>query len=485
MKNAKKDSEFISSKINECFSKFINHDLSIKNKENKEIIELIIFEGEEKPYYFSNKAYIRNGNTTINVTGSQLDNLILQGKKVRFDEMDSGKNKNDTTFKKFEKIYLEKTNKRIDIKDFYSFNLINKNEQLTNAGLLFSDDGLPEKYSRVYCRRWNGLDKAPNNDIKTLDYVIYKGSILYLLEKSIEFIKKHSNLMWKKDLYGRNEYYDYPKEAIREVIVNALVHRDYTRDDSEISIDIYDDRLEITSPGGMYSNEKIQDLNIMNIPSERRNRITADLMFRMKFMEISASGIQEIIKSYERSEKYSKNYKPIFESTDRYFKVKLWNLNYEIHKDIKSKNSFNEIEKTFINSSNPGDKSLTPAINSSNPGDKSLTPVINSSNPGDKSLTPAINSLNYQQKLESNKLATFNNIDNLKVKKITYLKENIEKILSFSKNNEYFKSSEIEKELNLKRSRVREILSKMVKENLIEPMGKNKSRKYKIKKPQK
>lgn len=79
--------------------------------------------------------------------------------------------------------------------------------------------------------------------------------------------------MWRKGPVYRVEYPEYPNRAVQEAIVNALIHRDYTIIGSEVHIDIYDDRLEVYSPGGMYDGTFIQDIDLYNIASIRRNPV--------------------------------------------------------------------------------------------------------------------------------------------------------------------------------------------------------------------
>lgn len=78
---------------------------------------------------------------------------------------------------------------------------------------------------------------------------------------------------------------DFDPVAIHEAIVNSLVHRSYFVPGTEVHLDMFDDRLETRSPGGMFSWKKIQELDLWNIPFERRNPILADLFQRMKLME--------------------------------------------------------------------------------------------------------------------------------------------------------------------------------------------------------
>lgn len=122
---------------------------------------------------------------------------------------------------------------------------------------------------------------------------------------------------------------DYADRAVTEALVNALIHRDYIVMGSEVHIDMYDDRLEIYSPGGMYRGKQIQDCAPEEIGSVRRNPVIADLFHRMKFMERRGSGIRKILDETAKLPGYADNLKPIFHSTNSSFRVILKNLNYK------------------------------------------------------------------------------------------------------------------------------------------------------------
>ena len=118
----------------------------------------------------------------------------------------------------------------------------------------------------------------------------------------------------------REERSDYPYKAVREVLVNALIHRDYQILGSEIHVDIFDDRLEIFSPGGMMNGQRIQDMDLHHIPSMRRNQIISDVFSRLDLMERRGSGIDRILNSYAEVAQ-----KPAFYSDSDIFLVTLPN----------------------------------------------------------------------------------------------------------------------------------------------------------------
>lgn len=133
----------------------------------------------------------------------------------------------------------------------------------------------------------------------------------------------------EKESDRRVEYPEYPERSIFEGLVNGLVHRDYLDMGSEVHIDIFDDRLEIYSPGGMYDGTLIQDRDIGNVPSKRRNPVVADIFSRLDYMERRGSGFKKIMQAYEVEPNYTEDKKPVFYSNATEFRVILKNLNFK------------------------------------------------------------------------------------------------------------------------------------------------------------
>jgi predicted HTH transcriptional regulator len=153
-------------------------------------------------------------------------------------------------FTKLKSICYQHTHTDFLDSDYESWGLTDFDGNLTNAGALLADE-CPIRYSRVFCTRWDGKDKA-GGLIDALDDAEYSGSLLILLQEMISFINRNNHKAWKKLPTSRQEMPDYPSRAITEACVNALIHRDYLEYGSEVHVDIYDDRVEIYSPGGMF-----------------------------------------------------------------------------------------------------------------------------------------------------------------------------------------------------------------------------------------
>ena len=129
-----------------------------------------------------------------------------------------------------------------------------------------------------------------------------------------------------------------------ECLVNALIHRDYMITGSEVHIDIFDDRMEIHSPGGMMDGSRVQELNTDYVPSKRRNPVIADVFSRMNYMERRGSGFKKIKADYHRAVNFREALEPQFYSDRTNFIVTLFNLNYgvEVGKTGKQENGKSE-----------------------------------------------------------------------------------------------------------------------------------------------
>ena len=238
----------------------------------------------------------------------------------------------DYAFSKLRERYKKWTGNSFDNKDLVSFGLADEGGFLTNAGALIADES-PIRWSRLFCTRWNGLDKS-GGTMDALDDAEYSGSVLSLIENGEAFIKRNARMMWRKTPNSREELPEYVERSYHEALVNALAHRDYLVYGSEVHIDIYDDRLEIYSPGGMPDGSMIQDRDPLTVPSTRRNPVLADVFNRLGYMERKGSGFGKILNGYKAQVNFVPSKVPTFRS-DRYqFTVIMPNLNYSVPQDV-------------------------------------------------------------------------------------------------------------------------------------------------------
>ena len=303
-----------------------------KTDDEKVLVILEVYKGDETPYYYSGdgvlEAFVRVGNESVKATATELKRLVLRGKNTSYDSQNSTYKMEDFAFSKLKERYKKWTGNSFDDKDLVSFGLVNEQGELTNAGALFADES-PILCSRLFCTRWNGLNKS-GGSVDALDDAEYSGSVIFLIENGEAFIKRNCKMKWRKTANSREEMPEYVERSYHEALVNALAHRDYLVNGSEVHIDIYDDRMEIYSPGGMPDGSMIQDRDPLTVPSTRRNPVLADVFNRLGYMERKGSGFGKIISGYEFQINYNESKTPSFRS-DRYqFTVVMPNLNYNV-----------------------------------------------------------------------------------------------------------------------------------------------------------
>lgn len=302
--NIKESALAIENKINDSITPQVEYKISID--EEKKIIILNISQGMETPYFYNSKTYKRNDSATIEVDKIELKNLILRGQNTTFDALVQ----NITDFK-FN--YLANKFKEIlEIKDFNNdilkaLELVNIDSKITNAGLLLSDKN---NFKIIDIVRF-----GDNKDIILNRTQIKNISILEAYDKAIQIYRENYQYELIKEAY-REKKELIPEKAFREVIANALVHRDWNIN-SYIQISMEKDFISVLSPGklpeGLSVNEYLEgQISLM------RNPIIGNIFFRLNIIESFGTGIRRIRNAYKNSDK-----KPIFNISENYIEVKL------------------------------------------------------------------------------------------------------------------------------------------------------------------
>ena len=330
LSDAQADAEAISRLIKERITPFPNFILTPERENGKDILLLTVSSGRSTPYYYKAdgvmEAYIRIGNESVIAPDYVLNQLILRGMNRTYDGLATEYDFKDYAFSKLRERYKVWTGNSMEDKLFDSFEIRDEQGKLTNAGALIADDS-PIRHSRLFCTRWNGLDKS-GGMVDALDSAEYSGSLIILLNEGVSFVKRNMKTRWKKTADSRIEMPDYCERSVFEALVNALIHRDYLILGSEVHIDIYDDRLTIHSPGGMADGTRIQERDIENVSSTRRNPILADIFGRLGYMERQGSGFKKITDTYHAAYNFRAELEPKFYSDVTSFQVTLYNLNY-------------------------------------------------------------------------------------------------------------------------------------------------------------
>lgn len=209
-------------------------------------------------------------------------------------------------------------NVEIDQNKFKALKLLNLDNKYTNLGLLLSDEC---PYS-IKCAIFNG-----NNKLEFKDRKEFEGSVLKQVNEAFDYLDMYNKTKGKIIGLERIDTRDYPEYALRESLLNAIIHRDYNFTGS-ILISLFEDHIEITSLGGLVKGLNIEEL--YDGVSQSRNPNLANIFYRLKYVESFGTGIGRIVESYKDYEK-----QPLLLSSENLFKVTLYNVNYIMEDKIK------------------------------------------------------------------------------------------------------------------------------------------------------
>lgn len=295
--------------------------------EDATIIRVSVSRGSKRPYHLIDKGlkpsgvYIRHGVTSSPVSDEMIRQMIKDSDVTTFDKARSINQ--DLTFHYAERyfrdsnVFFQENNKR-------TLKLIDEDGYYTNAALLISD----QCEHTIKCAVYKGTGKTNFQGRKE-----FNGSILRQMDEAYEYINLLNNKNSTIDNLKRVDHPDYPEYAIREALLNTIVHRDYDYSGS-VLINIFDNRIELVSIGGLVKGLTLID--IMAGVSQTRNTIVANIFYRLELIESYGTGIQRIIESYEGN-----IMQPVFSPAPASFLVVLPNQNY-IAENVKDEVLSNE-----------------------------------------------------------------------------------------------------------------------------------------------
>lgn len=289
--NPKEEAIRIENMINDSISPIPYFQIIMKEVEGKTIIVLEVKKGKDTPYFYKGKAYKRGDTASIEVDRFELRRLALEGVNMHFEDRKAASQ--DLNFNVLEeKLKKEAGIERLNLDILKTLNLYSKDGYYNTAGELLADKNDID---------FSGIDIVKfGKDInkilfrKTINYT----SLLTQFDSAIEIFEQYY-VYEEIDGYNRVKKELIPREAFRESLANAIVHRVWDTN-SYIQIAMYDDKIEVNSPGGLPVGISIDEYLYNNI-SVLRNPIIAGVFNRLNIIEKFGTGIARINDEYIRS----------------------------------------------------------------------------------------------------------------------------------------------------------------------------------------
>jgi ATP-dependent DNA helicase RecG len=283
--------EKVSSLIHDLCHPNIIPEMYTVRVETKIIFVVEIFRGNLLPYWFKPKGlqegtYLRIGSSNRIADEIMIAELQRQRMHKSFDEEPNGEYTVDDLDVSVIYDAFSDIGKRCDMTKLKNLKLITEFQgRLAPANALLIALGKLDNV-RIKCARFKGTTMESFIDKKELE-----GTLFEMLEQSMAFLQNHLHLHARIEGLKRTEEYEIPLPALREILLNAIIHRDYTRN-SDIKIAIYDDMVEVISVGGLVNGLTIDDIG--NGRSELRNKVLANLFRELGYIESWGSGIGRV-----------------------------------------------------------------------------------------------------------------------------------------------------------------------------------------------
>lgn len=281
--------------------------------DNKQIIAVTVQKGTDRPYYLSSKGlkpngvYVRNGTSADPATDTAIRKMIKETDGDSFESMRSLEQ--NLTFHATEAQFA-KRNVPYDTTKMQTLGMLFQDGIYSNVALLLSE----QCPNTIKAATFSGIDQSVFQDRRE-----FTGSLFQQMENLYTYLDLHNQTKATFSGLYRTDTRDYPEEALRETLMNSLVHRDYSFSASSL-VSIYDDRIEFISVGGLPAGITLDD--IMLGLSVCRNPKLAAIFYRLQLIEAYGTGMPKIMKAYAGT-----GMKPKIEVTNNAFKITLPNIN--------------------------------------------------------------------------------------------------------------------------------------------------------------
>ena len=260
------------------------------------IVVLTVPEGTHKPYSCPAGFYLRSGPNSQKLDRDSIIGFLRSEGLVRYDEIVradlpvEGKF-NEDAYRRFIRLtgISEVLDRDTILRNLKCASDVNSELCFTNAGALFfrnNEEDIEFRHAGVVCALYKGTDKVYILDAKELN-----GDIMSKVDDAILFLKKHLRMSYQIISVRRENVLELPEDALREAVVNAVCHRDYFEKGARIMVEIFDDRVDIVSPGGVCKGITLVNFGTISIT---RNSTLATLLHRSHYIEQMGTGIRRM-----------------------------------------------------------------------------------------------------------------------------------------------------------------------------------------------
>lgn len=311
-KTALQISNMVRDAIKPDITMFLHYETLLEN--GKYIVAVDVQRGTERPYYIAKKGlrpegvYVRQGYFSVPATDAAIRRMIKETDGDHFESMRCMNQ--ELTFEAAKKEFAHQ-NMKLEAVQMQTLKLMDHDGIYSNLACLLSDQCVHTIKVAVF----QGTDQTIFKNRRE-----FSGSLMKQLNDVYDFIDFHNQTHATIDKLYRIDRRDYPEIAVREALLNLIVHRDYAFRASAL-ISIYDDRIEFVSVGGLVPGIELED--IMFGLSVCRNQNLANIFYRLQLIEAYGTGMKKILNAYKYTQK-----KPLIETTKNAFKITLPNINF-------------------------------------------------------------------------------------------------------------------------------------------------------------
>ena len=283
----------------------------VEKIDSNDVIVVDVQKGASSPYYLTDKGirpsgvYVRQGASSVPATDAAILKMIRDTDGDNFEELRSLNQNLDFDFLKKE---FEDANIKLEHTQMRTFNIIDEDGLYTNLGLLLSEQCPHTIKAAVFEGSTKEIFK---------DRFEFSGSLLKQMKDVYSFLNRYNRTNSEITGLKRTDTREYPEIALREALLNSIVHKEYSYSSSTL-ISVFDDKIEIVTIGGL--TKGLSEDDIMLGVSILRNRNLANIFYRLKLIEAYGTGIPKIIESYNEY-----NVKPKIEISSNAFKITLPN----------------------------------------------------------------------------------------------------------------------------------------------------------------